>query len=150
MGESEDYSVGNRAILKKGFRYSDLEQSLEPSIPRSPLEAHEHADLRLYIRLTSFTPPERDYEGIISVLHSLRTHYPSDQELATYLQPFWQKWCASRRKNGSFFSKANSAWLTDWAMRNVFSLEDHSLDEFSVSTDLSVFQEALDPKPGRC
>ena len=152
IGERDDISSGNQNLpsRKKGSRVSDLEQSLQPGIPKSPLEAREHPDLRLFIRLTSFTPPEMDYERIISALRSLRTHYPSDQELAAYLQPFWQKWCTSRRKDGSYFSKTNSAWLTDWAMRNVISTEEPSLNDFSVSTDPSVFQEALDPKPDGC
>jgi hypothetical protein len=120
---------------------------VEGLIPRNPLEAQAHPELRVYIAMTAFTPGASDYQTIIEVLHRLRSHYPTDQALTDYLAPFWQKWCESRRRDGSRYSRANIAWLTEWAYNDRIPATSVDLEEVMVSQDPGLYQHALEPKP---
>jgi len=117
------------------------------AIPLTPLEAHAHPDLRVYIALTAFTPAASDYQTIIQVLRLLRSRFPSDQSLTDYLAPFWQKWCESRRRNGSRYSRANFAWLTEWACNDHIPATFPDPEDAMISQDPGVYQHAMEPKP---
>jgi hypothetical protein len=115
--------------------------------PESPLEAHRHPDLRIYILLTGITPAVRDYKTIIDVVRFFRLANQTDQALAEYLRPFWLRWKISKRRDGTPYKPMNLAWLTDWAVSGVMPERPDETGDWVVSTSPEAFNKARIPMP---
>jgi len=59
--------------------------------------------------------PVREQPKVIDAIDILRPKFKSDDELITFLKPYYEHWCNHKTKDNKPYSKANSAWL-DWAV----------------------------------
>jgi hypothetical protein len=104
-------------------------------------------DLQLYLSITHHQPLARELDTVILALRVLRMIFPDDTRLRTFLEPYWQRWCASRRSNGAHYSHTNTAWLTDWALSAAMQKHPTFHTNSMVSNDSEVFRNAMTPTP---
>jgi len=88
------------------------------SYPQSPLEAINHPDIKIFHEVSAITPGKNDYKSVIDAIRLLRKAHPDDEDLRSYLLPFWLDWTGRKTKDGKAFNPLNIAWLTEWALNN--------------------------------
>jgi hypothetical protein len=93
-------------------------EAQEPPEPRSPLEALQHPDLRVFADVTGGRiPGAAQYASVIEAVRFLRKRKGLDEAgLAAYLAPFWLAWSGRKRRDGRPYDPANLTWLTEWAL----------------------------------
>lgn len=60
--------------------------------------------------------PRGGSEKILAAIDILRPRFKSESELIGFLKPYYKHWLSKKTKDGRPFSKANGAWLYDWAV----------------------------------
>ena len=92
-----------------------LELEAEEPPSASPNDTIDCTDV--YTQVTqSVGIPGSQLSIVLDSINSIKKKYSKRQELIDYLKPFYLEWISRQRKDGSFYSKANCTWLTDWAV----------------------------------
>ena len=87
-------------------------------LPRSPAEALQHPDVRVFAAVTGGRIPGiSQYQAVIEAVRLLRRREKlRDPELREYLKPFWLAWSSRKRRDGRPYDPENITWLTEWAL----------------------------------
>lgn len=96
-----------------------VQREEEPqALPRSPVEAMLHPDVRVFAAVTGGRIPGlSQYRAVIEAVRFLRgRERMDDQALAVYLAPYWLAWSSRKRLNGRPYDPGNVTWLTEWAL----------------------------------
>ncbi len=131
-----------------------------PGAPPPPTAAGtaRPPELLLYRRITGMLPRADQASVVIAAVRQLHQFYPDEQALAAYLDPLWERWKTSKRRDGTPYSRFNPAWLTEWAVERLAAEQDPSAGsaepDFAgvrvISNPSQVLQErALIPTPDR-
>lgn len=105
---------GDKITEEKG----DWENPSSSPYPETPLEASRHPDMKVFRQVSGVIPGLSDYKVVIDAVRLLRKTHPHEEELETYLLPFWLAWESRKTKDGKPFGKTNPTWLTEWAVNN--------------------------------
>ena len=87
-------------------------------VPRTPREAMEQRDIRVFMAATGGrVPGVSQYAPVIDVMRLLRTRKGlDDARLADFLAPYWLAWSTRKRRDGKPYDPGNISWLTEWAL----------------------------------
>jgi len=110
------------------------------TVPRSPVEAMLHPDVRVFAVVTGGRIPGlAQYRAVIEAVRFLRGREKlDDQALAVYLAPFWLAWSSRKRLDGRPYDPGNITWLTEWVLNGAVPL---SKDAGSKKDKVEVIRE---------
>lgn len=86
--------------------------------PTNAREASENKEIQMFRNISGVFPGIDDYKAVIDTIVFLRSTYSHEDELRSYLLPFWLAWDSRKTKDGLPFKKTNPTWLTEWAVSN--------------------------------
>ena len=87
-------------------------------LPRSPAEALQHPDVRVFATVTGGRIPGlSQYQTVIETVRFLRARGKlDDAALRAYLAPYWLAWSSRKRLDGRPYDPGNITWLAEWAL----------------------------------
>ena len=72
--------------------------------------------IRIFSDVTGMPSIPGDPSEVFITLDGLMDKYKTENAITEYLKPFYQAWIKTKGKDGRFYSKANNAWLTTYAV----------------------------------
>lgn len=96
----------------------NISSSSSSFYPSNAKEAAENPEIKIFREVSGVFPGLRDYRTVIDTIQFLRKAHKDDEQLRSYLMPFWLAWDNRKTKNGNPFAKTNPTWLTEWAVSN--------------------------------
>lgn len=125
--ESTSTSVSDSVSEREGVGERD-----QP-FPKTPREAVEHPDIKVFQEICGRVPGERDYALVIDTIRFLRGKHGA--KLIANVTPYWLAWSSRKGKNGKKYNPAMLVWLTEWAVN----------DEIPGENDVIVKPPSRDP-----
>ena len=110
------YSSDSDSVSSEEERVQGEEEP--QAVPRSPVEAMVHPDVRVFVSVTGGRIPSlTQYRSVIDTVRILRERKKlDDKSLREYLKPFWLAWSGRMRRDGRPYDPGNVTWLTEWAL----------------------------------
>jgi len=95
-----------------------LPQPIKSIPPPAPaFQFSQGWQIRVFTGVTNLSGiPGSDMPKVMEALDSLRSRFTSEDELITYLKPYFENWLTRKTKDGRRYSKSNCAWLYDMAL----------------------------------
>ncbi len=73
---------------------------------------------KVYCETTGYTTiPPSIRDAATDLILSLRSRFPSQEDLVAHLKPVYSRWCSTRGKSGKTYSRLGCGWL-EWALED--------------------------------
>lgn len=86
--------------------------------PETAKQAYVHPEIVVYKSVSGYFPGQDNWRAVIDAIRYIKKQHPNDEDLHSYLLPFWLSWDTRKTKDGKPFGKTNPTWLTEWAINN--------------------------------
>ena len=112
-----DNSTERVTKWRKNKKESETLQQRNDSVSASVNSNSFNTDyLRIFSGVTGMLAIPGNDENVYLAINQLKTKFKSEDEIISYLKPYFQKWIKTKSKEGKLYSKTNNAWLTTYAI----------------------------------
>jgi hypothetical protein len=125
----KDKNGGGRTAVLAGEVTKPGSEMGEGILPRTPREAMENGDVRVFMEVTGGRiPGVSQYQAVIEAVRLVRGRRQLEEAgLRDFLRPFWLAWSSRKRKDGRPYDPGNITWLTEWALNGQIPVQGGSM-----------------------